>query len=228
MPNYLLAPDVYLATTEDGAVFLDVTHDKYAGLSAEQVGLLRSVIEGCDMQESTAIALADHLVDEQLLTTDRIRGREPMQPVLPVPESVLVDMYAPEAVRLRSGHVFSLVSACAAATIELRLRSLKHAVHRVRTRKAREQPRESLDVATAEQLVTIFHRLRPFMYVASDRCIYDSLVLVEFLARYNLFPSWVFGVKTTPFHAHSWVQYGRHVLNDFPEHVRGYVPILTV
>ncbi len=76
--------------------------------------------------------------------------------------------------------------------------------------------------------VAAYLRLRPFALTSHDRCLNDSLTLVHFLASQGLFPQWVIGVRVRPFCAHSWVQSGGVVLNDLPERVRAYEPILVV
>ncbi len=52
--------------------------------------------------------------------------------------------------------------------------------------------------------------------------------MVHFLGAEGIHPDWVFGVKTEPFDAHCWVQHGEIVLNDAPDRVRQYSPILVV
>jgi Transglutaminase-like superfamily len=78
------------------------------------------------------------------------------------------------------------------------------------------------------QLVDIFGRLRVFLFSHNEECLHDSLALLEFLARYRIFPGWVFGVRARPFVAHCWVQYEDIVFNDTVEHVAGYTPIMVV
>jgi hypothetical protein len=52
--------------------------------------------------------------------------------------------------------------------------------------------------------------------------------MIEYLSMYHVFPEWVIGVRTQPFGAHSWVQNGAVVLNDTPERVSSFTPILAV
>lgn len=73
-----------------------------------------------------------------------------------------------------------------------------------------------------------FLRIRPFVYSSRDKCLYDCLVLLEFLAHFELFPTLIIGVTTFPFRAHCWLQYGPLVLTDYVEHTRAYTPILVV
>jgi hypothetical protein len=76
--------------------------------------------------------------------------------------------------------------------------------------------------------VTAFVHLRPLFYTTREACLLDSLTLTHFLARYGVFPTWVFGVKTDPFYAHCWVQQGDFVFNDSPDFIKGFSPILVV
>jgi Transglutaminase-like superfamily len=73
-----------------------------------------------------------------------------------------------------------------------------------------------------------FVSLRPLVYSSRDKCLYDCLVLLEFLAYFDLFPTLVIGVATFPFRAHCWLQYGPLVLTDYVEHTLSYTPILVV
>jgi hypothetical protein len=57
--------------------------------------------------------------------------------------------------------------------------------------------------------------------------LFESLALLEFLARYNFFPQVVFGVVADPFQAHCWLQEGSTILNDDLERVGRYRPILS-
>ncbi|RQO58050.1 lasso peptide biosynthesis B2 protein [Paucibacter sp. KBW04] len=70
-------------------------------------------------------------------------------------------------------------------------------------------------------------RLRPLVFTAREKCLFDSLALLSFLAADGLFPQWVIGVKTKPFGAHAWVQTAETVLNDQHEYVRRFKPILV-
>jgi len=115
-----------------------------------------------------------------------------------------------------------------AARLALRCWPIGSVVGRVQARKARFGVARSFNAASARSLVAAFIHLRPLLFATRDACLADSLALVLFLARYRLFPTWVFGVQTGPFAAHCWVQEAGVVFNDTPEHVRRYTPILTV
>ena len=76
-------------------------------------------------------------------------------------------------------------------------------------------------------LTMTFLQYRP-LFPRDYLCLFDSLALVRFLSRYDLYPDWVFGVRDDPFSAHCWVQAGAIVLNDHLDNVIGYAPIMTV
>ena len=56
----------------------------------------------------------------------------------------------------------------------------------------------------------------------------NSLTLLEFLAKYEVYPTCVLGVKMDPFAAHAWVQQGSMVLTDPIAHVKTFTPIMSV
>jgi hypothetical protein len=110
----------------------------------------------------------------------------------------------------------------------LRRRSLADIANRVVALRARHSYQGGAAPDALRDAVGAYMRLRPFALTAHDRCLNDSLMLVHFLACQGIFPSWVIGVSVHPFCAHSWVQSEGVVLNDLPEHVRRYRPILVV
>jgi hypothetical protein len=125
--------------------------------------------------------------------------------------------------------VWRIVAAYVRARIMLRMLSL-HSIVQVTTRRKRARGRrhDAFDFIKARALLDIYLRLRPFLLTAKNQCLLDSLVLVEFLAAYDLFPLWVVGVRTGPFGAHSWVQQDGTAFNASAEYSRSFSPILAV
>jgi transglutaminase-like putative cysteine protease len=60
-----------------------------------------------------------------------------------------------------------------------------------------------------------------------DRCLERSLALVATCRKRGLHAEIVVGVQTDPFAAHCWVQRGATVLNEKPDRVRMFMPILV-
>jgi Transglutaminase-like superfamily len=116
------------------------------------------------------------------------------------------------------------------AQLSLKLRPIQAIVETVRNRKTARAARglREADPVRLRALVSAFTRLRPLFYTLRSACLLDSLTMVHFLGAEGIHPDWVFGVKTEPFDAHCWVQHGEVVLNDAPDRVRQYSPILIV
>jgi hypothetical protein len=132
-----------------------------------------------------------------------------------------------EKVDLRT--LFAFVVASVFAKVALRLRPFDRVVRRVAQRKARySRANEPLDLERARRLTEAFERMRVFLFSSRNECLHDSLAVLEFLARYRIFPSWVFGVRARPFAAHCWVQDAEVVFNDTVENVSTYVPIMAI
>jgi hypothetical protein len=104
---------------------------------------------------------------------------------------------------------------------------MQQTVESVQLRNQRRVVSQVPDDKALRELVAIFHHLRAY-YVRKYLCLFDSLALIEFLARYRHFPQWVFGVTAEPFNAHCWVQEQDCVLNDTVEYVRGFTPIMAI
>jgi hypothetical protein len=129
----------------------------------------------------------------------------------------------------RAGSWLKFLAASAFARLALRTWSFDRVILRVKRRKRLLEPQSGpLDAERARQLVEAFAHHRVFVFSSKNECLYDSLALLEFLARHGIYPDWVFGVQTRPFAAHCWVQHGDVVFNDTAEHVSGYTPIMVV
>lgn len=76
-------------------------------------------------------------------------------------------------------------------------------------------------------LTATFQRLLPWT-PGQGACLYRAFVLLSLLRRAGQDAVWIFGVRTWPFAAHCWLQIGDAVLDDDPERVGAYTPILAV
>jgi len=182
-----------------------------------------------------ANAFISKLLTCGILTTDPANGKEAQPVSMARPETTLtaLDLAAnsdPFEARpaITFIHVVNFLCASIAARLALRWRPIASVVSRARARKARSGAARDPNITIARSLVAAFVHLRPLLFTTKDACLADSLALILFLARYRLFPTWVFGVQTGPFAAHCWVQQGDVVFNDTPDHVRRYTPILTI
>lgn len=83
------------------------------------------------------------------------------------------------------------------------------------------------DLARIHGLTRTFRRLLPWM-PGQGACLYRAFVLLSLLRRAGEDAVWVFGVRTWPFGAHCWLQVGDAVLDDDPERIAVYTPIMAV
>ncbi|MGH8293945.1 MAG: lasso peptide biosynthesis B2 protein [Steroidobacteraceae bacterium] len=109
----------------------------------------------------------------------------------------------------------------------LRSTAMYSIVEAISERKRKPPATGTKEWRKAAELTEVFLHYRP-LFPWDYRCLFDSLALIRFLSRFNLYPDWVFGVQDDPFRAHCWVQAGGRVLNDDLEHVRSYTAIMMV
>lgn len=238
MARYGLATHVFVCRDEDYIVVLDLKQDRYFALDAAKTAALSTVVPGWPVAaQQVTDAEVGGAAEEALrpllhrgwLLEESTGGREATPVRLPKAETQLTgdgDSRA-EKVGLRTLFVFVVASIFAKAA--LRFWPFDRVVRRVAQRKARyARANEPLDLERARRLTEAFERMRVFLFSSRNECLHDSLAVLEFLARYRIFPSWVFGVRARPFAAHCWVQDAEVVFNDTVEHVSTYVPIMAI
>jgi hypothetical protein len=116
----------------------------------------------------------------------------------------------------------SVLGACAWADRVLKARPFADVLRAV----ARPR-RENADAYARAGAVRAFLAHRPF-YPRDYACLFEALALLRYLARRGYFATWVFGVRGAPFSAHCWLEADGAVLNDDPDTVAAFVPILAV
>lgn len=184
------------------------------------------LFEGREALSDDTGSTAQALAEANLVTEDPRRGKRATPALSTVLSGDLMGYPVGQEPEVRMSHVLRLFKAASMTALRLRSMSLDAIANRVRDRKKRRAPRPA--VATPTALVEIFKRLRPLLFTAKNRCLYDSLVLLEFLASYDVFPTWVIAVRMGPFSAHSWVQDETIVYNDEVANVSRFTPILTI
>lgn len=234
-PKYWLPMHIRIAPDANGAVLLDLQRNRYFGIGSKETQAIARValnlpyqpraLPPQSMEESLAIAA--RLTSAGLLT-----AAEPSSPQLGMGQidldgalsSVGHEIEVPHV--LHPGHVLQFFRACAWAKLSLRHRSLYWIAQSITRRKQAAGAAFQLEDGAA--LVGIFRRLRPLAFTAQDRCLFHALALVRFLSYYQVFPSWVIGVRLRPWAAHSWVQHHTLLLDASPEEVCEYAPILVI
>jgi len=239
MARYGLAKHVFVCADEEYVIVLDVKQDRYFTLDAATTAALVPLLPGWpavrtagaspgNRQELAADEAAAPLLQQGWLLELPAPSKEATPVIPPLPETELLTGLTVAGATIHAHAVLTFVFASIFAKLALRFWRFERVIRRVAERKAAHQGAGTLDVARARQLVDIFARLRVFLFSHREKCLHDSLALLEFLARYGIFPSWIFGVRARPFVAHCWVQDGDIVFNDTVEHVAAYTPIMVV
>ena len=240
MGRYWLADHVFVCIDDAFLVVLDLKQDRYWALEASGTAPLSGLVPGWPVKPldapivgssdpEEAQEIAEKLLEQRILSDSEAGGKDATPVRVTPPARELLSTNEHNAATSRPGALRNLIAAAISAKVALRLGRFEKAVHRVQERKRKAGGRTTqLDFERARSLVEQFFRLRVFLFTSKSECLFDSLTLLNFLARYGIFPDWVFGVQARPFAAHCWVQLDEIVFNDTVEHVGGYTPIMTV
>ena len=237
-PNYRVANHVRFCRAGALTIFLDLKANTYFAIDRTQASLLRDVVvdwddKGTSSASSPETSLANQtkvvqeLLERGLLTSRTTRSKTVRHTDLDAPDCDLLDQYWLEQPSIRLRHVIQFAAACTSASFLLRTCSLNRIVQLL-VRRKQGCVADDLDSEAVTELVTIYFALRPLLFQGKDACLLDSLALFDFLLRYGMKPTWVIGVMSGPFRAHSWLQQHGTVLNDRHRRVSSYTPILAV
>ncbi len=238
MRKYLLTQHVYACVCDDRVVLLDLRKDRYLALGASGEQALRRLVPGWPVsgyrqQVAAQQVLADEAAIEKLLEAGLVTsapelGKDATPVTIELPARELVEDDPETSPRIRAHHIGNFLLSWVCAARLFRRQPLERIITRVRHRNERGgTDHRNVDLAAASALVGAFDFLRPLIFTGRDACLFHSLTLIEYLSRYGIFPTWVFGVRAGPFAAHCWVQHSDVVFNDTAEHARLYTPIMT-
>ncbi len=228
--------------TEGQGIFLDLKRDDYSAISIAVGPAGRAEL---DLDAAITEAFETHrrpLLDAGLVKEDEQGGDAWAFRSLQRPASNIFHPDDQRAfgmqrdlrvdVRIGIGDVVDFFLASHRASCLLKRRHLYEVVRGVRQRKAAADGKVTADdkadrLHALRRTTAIYRQLRPW-YPRAYLCMYDGLALIEFLARRQLFPDWVFGVQAQPFGAHCWVQHGDVLLNESSEYAGQFTPIMSV
>jgi hypothetical protein len=223
MDEYFLPPHVHCCRRGAAFVFLDLKQDDYSMVVGATADALRALIDAAATIDSPELR---ELENAGILTRDSAAGRPIVTTEAVIALEPLLDLDT-AAVCVRPLDYWNFISACTTAKLRLRWQRIERTVGAVAKRKARHSSRQWPDVERARHLTAVFQQLRG-LFPAARLCLFDSLALLEFLARYDIFPTWVFGVRLEPWGAHCWIQHGPFSFNEDVERTASYTPIMAV
>jgi hypothetical protein len=240
MTAYLLSTDTYIGVEGNQLIILDLSSGNYLGVEIPPMLDVGNHISGFparalpvpgnDSADESAFSESMRgLAGRGILTDDPARGRPATSIRYETPSEYLLDLPLEGSPTVLFRHVRDFFSAVASTTFLLRFVPLRDTVYRVRQRKqAALALHTHIDTAKLLELVTIFNNLRPLAFARPNQCLFHSLALLEFLASFGMFPDWLFGARSHPFRAHSWLQTGGFCITDSLISIAGFVPLLVV
>ena len=238
MSEYHIPKHVHLCRTGAQTIFLDLKRNRYSAIDNANASFLDELVVGWGNgvgaeQRSHGsgthekLAVIQCLINKGLLKRKANRNERKEQVRI---KPALVDLHREygEMPVVNTAHVRRFVVSTLSTFVMLRTGSLQRIVDTVKRRKVGGE--ESIGEGEMDKtldLVLVYKALRPFAFQGKDACLFDSLVLSEFLRCHGVYSTWVIGVATGPFRAHSWLQKGNAVLNDRLIRVNLFTPIFA-
>lgn len=228
MAKYFLSSHVHFCCRGDAFVFMDLQQDDYLLVNGHTATAFQMLLDDQLTQANSSFATdLQELLDSGLLTTDPSAGKSLSATRSELALELLIDPEDMSRCRPQPSHITRFISACITAAIRLRCSHIQQIVSAVANRKRRHTSGMSFDINKARELTAAFQALRS-AFPRNYLCLFDCLALLEFLAGYDLYPTWVFGVRLEPWVAHCWVQEGQFIFNEGVEEAASHTPIMTV
>jgi hypothetical protein len=232
-----LSTHAYVCEVDDGAIILDLRNNTYLGINAQHLHNIRDRIGNWPDSErreqevglngicGSEDLIAD-LLNRGILTTSPTCRQASLaeNPTM----ALTVASYSEPRRRIPLAHVAGFCIAFTATTWCFRRKRLPVLLDWLRRRQSSIHRTHTATREETQRRLASFLWLRTWCYTAQRRCLFDSLALSVYLTRGMVPCTFVIGVATKPFLAHSWVQFGESVLNDTAEHVQDFKPILSI
>lgn len=218
--RYRLAPQVSFCETGHRLVFLDVATDRYFCLEPPMEAAFRAAMANDPRAPADTLQT---LIARGVL----IAGEGLLASTTPPPEPRHSAFDFLERRGLQPLRTMRAVAALIGARGSLRKRGLAATLdalaHVTVNDRRTPAPNDADSVAVA-----LAFRTTQLLVSPLDQCLPRSIALATLLFREGASASFVMGVRLRPFLAHSWVQAGDVVLNDRPDTVRTFTPILVI
>lgn len=234
--RYEFSQHIRFCNCDSGVVLLDLKSARYLGISRSDAlnvaTFVPSLREKFGRETIEPELVAPGKILEELLSlnyiTDVNSPDPPREAQLPTLTESAFNLATKSRPQIGSRHLLQYTQSFVTTVALLRFSTLEGIYKRYKRARQFFPSRSSSSPDIVRDMVNIHFHLSPFFYSAKNRCLFDSLVLYNFLLCNSIPGTWVVGVKTRPFSAHSWVQYEHIVLNDTSDHCRIFNPILAV
>lgn len=235
---YSLAEDVYACELPQGAVFLDLRSLQYFALDNSSLPLLPEIIRDWRSVVPTRrrplrVRYPPAANITQLLRAKSFLSFEvqshPYFTDLPEAHSACSPNWSLHSSLLSQFLMLIRVAiAYVAANRALRSRQLRPFLARLSCGRAMPTSRDHRLLRDPTHVLTLFAKVRVWIYTARSHCLLDSIVLCSVLRKYGYPAHFYIGVDLEPFAAHAWVQIDSLVMDEAVEQVRKFTPILCV
>lgn len=232
--RYFLAQHIFYSNIDGHFIVLDLRKNEYLLLGEEEKQVFRVLFENEDDIGSNAHRDLEQsmvkLMEQGLLIDNPEKGRQDISTNLTL---VTQDMngYPYDGIpKIRASHVYQCFKAFLYTKFVWWLNPMEGVIAKLKKRKDRQLAKNppAVSFEQTRELVEIFRILRALFYTSYDECLFDSLVLVNFLASYGIYPQMIFGIKMGPFAAHAWVQDGAVGYNCSVDMIDGFNPIMVI
>ena len=133
-----------------------------------------------------------------------------------------------ERCRVAPANLFAASLAVAIARVRLKLVGLEDTLSQLTSTKRRIGPSTPAQSQAIASRVASAFRATGLVMSSHDRCLPNSVALARALIRRGCPASLVVAVQIRPFRAHCWVEFGELLLNDSPDAIAGFTPILVI
>ncbi|HVW67410.1 MAG TPA: lasso peptide biosynthesis B2 protein [Steroidobacteraceae bacterium] len=234
---YFIDENVYTSIVDGNVLILDLKTNKYLALDCRNKPDLLAAVDSAARDPHRELRLEDALGNELekeisdliahgVLTQRKSeRRRAHFEFDLPTGSLISGPPAAPGWVPPRALLWFfaAFISMC----FRLKVLGLRNVVEYFEATRSGAELNSQQEISRAEWLVRTFCRIRPWVYTAHEKCLFDSIILTRFLRLHGYAARFVIGTHPLPFSAHAWVQIGDRVADDTVEVIRAYRPILT-
>jgi len=214
---------VHAVAIDEDLVLLDEASDAYVcllGGAKVLAGRGRTGRAGAPSDEGLVFT-PPHAADD-LVAAGLLSAQPPPRVATGLPPPARSRLYRVGGVRPSLGESLTFLRLAAGTARDIARRPMGGLLEELRG-----QPLAPAQWRSLAEACAVFDRLiawGPF----DGACLFRSVLRRRFLAALGHPSLLVLGVRTWPFRAHCWLQSGQSVLDDWPERVAAYRPILVV
>ncbi len=216
---WTMLPHLTACIVGEAVILLDLRADRYSRVTSSLAPRFRDWF--AQGGGAAPPAVATFLVQSGLVRPGDLTAINVRPTPVAIPDAVPDRQFATTPPRLTAAPIAARVLA---TWLALRIRRLD-AVLRDHQARRPDPSCSRTDLSPAS--LAAYHRARRLVPIRKN-CLLDSLTLDRWLGDAAPPRTIVVGVTAEPFLAHCWLQTGDLLLNDHPDHVRRYAPILVV